>query len=269
MASEKVVEMEPEEGNNNNGSNRSLSKFFWNGGSVYDAWFSRASNQIEGVKHSGPVSMVLYFTGATNILYTFGGHAVTVEIMHAMWKPQKFKLLYLIVTVYVLTLTLPSATAVYWAFGGMLLNHSNAFALLPRSGFRDTAVILMLIHQVVVERPPSFIGGWAGLYSMNIFVCYVTGVHYLLLLLPETAAAVLVLSVVVANETAAAVHKIKLLLLPYTVLNQREEQTELLLLPENIAVATEVLKFDSNKPSRFDGLNPQGSGVCSGTRMPC
>jgi auxin influx carrier (AUX1 LAX family) len=34
--------------------------------------------QVEGATHSGPAKMVLYFTGATNILYTFGGHAVTV-----------------------------------------------------------------------------------------------------------------------------------------------------------------------------------------------
>ena len=34
--------------------------------------------QVEGVTHSGPTQLVLYFTGATNILYTFGGHAVTV-----------------------------------------------------------------------------------------------------------------------------------------------------------------------------------------------
>lgn len=34
--------------------------------------------KVEEVKHSGPSTMVLYFTGATNILYTFGGHAVTV-----------------------------------------------------------------------------------------------------------------------------------------------------------------------------------------------
>lgn len=70
------------------------------------------------------------------------------EIMHAMWKPQKFKAIYLFATLYVLTLTLPSASAVYWAFGDMLLNHSNAFSLLPHSPFRDMAVILMLIHQV-------------------------------------------------------------------------------------------------------------------------
>lgn len=69
------------------------------------------------------------------------------EIMHAMWKPQKFKAIYLLATLYVLTLTLPSASAVYWAFGDMLLNHSNAFALFPKSPFRDMAVVLMLIHQ--------------------------------------------------------------------------------------------------------------------------
>ncbi|KAL6010742.1 Auxin transporter-like protein 3 [Asimina triloba] len=226
----------------------------------YTAWYLTIAallhGQAEGVKHSGPTKMVLYFTGATNILYTFGGHAVTVEIMHAMWKPQKFKLLYLIATLYVLTLTLPSAISVYWAFGDMLLSHSNAFSLLPRSRFRDVAIIVMLIHQFItfgfactplyfvwekfiglhetrsifkralarlpvvipiwflaiifpffgpinstvgsllvsftvyiipalahmvtfsspsarenaVERPPSFLGGWAGMYSMNIFV---------------------------------------------------------------------------------------------------
>ncbi|KAL6984440.1 Auxin transporter-like protein 3 [Sarracenia purpurea var. burkii] len=176
--------------------------------------------------------------------------------MHAMWKPQKFKLIYLMATVYVLTLTLPSASAVYWAFGDMLLKHANAISLLPRTAFRNIAVILMLIHQFItfgfactplyfvwekfigmhdtkslckralarlpvvipiwflaiifpffgpinstvgsllvtftvyiipalahmktfasaparenaVERPPSFLGGWTGLYCVNIFV---------------------------------------------------------------------------------------------------
>ena len=68
--------------------------------------------------------------------------------MHAMWKPRKFKAVYLMATLYVLTLTLPSAISVYWAFGDQLLDHSNAFSLIPKSGFRDFAVVLMLIHQV-------------------------------------------------------------------------------------------------------------------------
>ncbi|KAJ6865228.1 AUX1-like protein [Populus alba x Populus x berolinensis] len=123
------------------------------GMTTYTAWYMAIAalihGQVGGVTHSAPTKLVLYFTGATNILYTFGGHAVTVEIMHAMWKPQKFKYIYLMATLYVFTLTIPSATAVYWAFGDELLNHSNAFALLPKNGFRDAAVILMLIHQFI------------------------------------------------------------------------------------------------------------------------
>ncbi|XVF65746.1 hypothetical protein PTKIN_Ptkin09bG0274700 [Pterospermum kingtungense] len=124
------------------------------GMTTYTAWYltiaALVHGQVEGVTHRGPTNMVLYFTGATNILYIFGGHAVTVEIMHAMWKPQKFKYVYLLATLYVFTLTIPSAASVYWAFGDQLLSHSNAFSLLPRSAWRDVAVILMLIHQFLV-----------------------------------------------------------------------------------------------------------------------
>lgn len=74
--------------------------------------------------------------------------------MHAMWKPQKFKYIYLLATLYVFTLTLPSSAAVYWAFGDELLNHSNAFSLLPKTRWRDAAVILMLIHQVKLPFYP-------------------------------------------------------------------------------------------------------------------
>ncbi len=75
------------------------------------------------------------------------------EIMHAMWKPVKFKYVYIFATLYVFTLTIPSAIAVYWAFGDLLLEHSNALSLLPRSGARDLAVVLMLIHQVLTVSP--------------------------------------------------------------------------------------------------------------------
>ncbi|GFY83747.1 like AUXIN RESISTANT 1 [Actinidia rufa] len=126
------------------------------GMTTYTAWYMTIAalihGQVDNVEHSAPTKLVLYFTGATNILYTFGGHAVTVEIMHAMWKPRKFKYIYLIATLYVFTLTLPSASAVYWAFGDQLLNHSNAFSLLPKTRWRDAAVILMLIHQSMCLR---------------------------------------------------------------------------------------------------------------------
>nr|PNR47751.1 hypothetical protein PHYPA_012224 [Physcomitrium patens] len=120
---------------------------------TYTAWYMTIASiiygQTSGVTHNGPVSRVLYFTGATNILYTFGSHAVTVEIMHAMYKPSKFKYVFLLATLYVFTLTIPSAVAVYWAFGDTLLTHANALSLLPRSAARDVAVVLMLIHQFI------------------------------------------------------------------------------------------------------------------------
>ncbi|EFJ18760.1 hypothetical protein SELMODRAFT_112710 [Selaginella moellendorffii] len=123
------------------------------GMTTYTAWYMTITALVHGkdpgVKHSAPNNLVQYFTGATNILYTFGGHAVTVEIMHAMWKPSKFKSVYLFSTLYVLTLTIPSATAVYWAFGDELLHNGNALALLPKNVFRDLAVVLMLLHQFI------------------------------------------------------------------------------------------------------------------------
>jgi auxin influx carrier (AUX1 LAX family) len=49
---------------------------------TYTAWYMAIAALIHGqvgvVTHSAPTKLVLYFTGATNILYTFGGHAVTV-----------------------------------------------------------------------------------------------------------------------------------------------------------------------------------------------
>ncbi|XP_022992900.1 auxin transporter-like protein 1 isoform X1 [Cucurbita maxima] len=133
--------------------NYRIASFLGLGMTTYNAWYLTIAallhGQVEGVKHSGPTKMVLYFTGATNILYTFGGHAISVEIMDAMWKPRKFKTIYFTATLYVFTLTIPSAAAVYWAFGDQLLTHSNAFSLLPVSGWRTAAVILMLIHQFV------------------------------------------------------------------------------------------------------------------------
>ncbi|RVW17778.1 Auxin transporter-like protein 3 [Vitis vinifera] len=114
---------------------------------TYTSWYltiaSFIHGQVEGVKHSGPTKMVLYFTGATNILYTFGGdNACNVEAPKVQANILDSN-----------SLCADPNTAVSFrcllGFWDMLLNHSNAFSLLPRSGYRDTAVILMLIHQFI------------------------------------------------------------------------------------------------------------------------
>lgn len=71
------------------------------------------------------------------------------EIMHAMWKPAKYKYVYVACSLYVLFITIPHSYALYWAYGDKLLTHNNALGLLPTSNARDTALIFMIIHQVI------------------------------------------------------------------------------------------------------------------------
>lgn len=120
---------------------------------TYTAWFmfiaSLVYGQVEDAKHSGPEHLETFFTGTTNILFAFGGHAITVEIMHAMWKPRSYKYVYVAAVLYVLTITLPHSLTVYWAFGDKLLTHSNAFSIFPKSIARDIGLVFMIIHQAI------------------------------------------------------------------------------------------------------------------------
>jgi auxin influx carrier (AUX1 LAX family) len=70
------------------------------------------------------------------------------EIMHAMWKPAKYKYVYIACCFYVFSITIPHSLAIYWAFGDELLHKNNAFAVLPSSNARSTAIIFMIMHQV-------------------------------------------------------------------------------------------------------------------------
>lgn len=120
---------------------------------TYTAWYMVIAGllhgQIENVKHSAPVSMEQFFTGTTNILFAFGGHAITIEIMHAMWTPKSYKYVYLATVGYVMTITMPHCIILYWAFGDELLTHSNAFSVLPASTFRSIGLGFMIAHQAI------------------------------------------------------------------------------------------------------------------------
>lgn len=70
------------------------------------------------------------------------------EIMEGMQFPRRFKYIYVLVVCYTLSLTLPSAISVYWAFGDTLLSNSNAIAVLPRSSWRTLALTAITVHQV-------------------------------------------------------------------------------------------------------------------------
>nr|PNR32111.1 hypothetical protein PHYPA_026236 [Physcomitrium patens] len=94
---------------------------------TYTSWYMLSSAIIRGrspgVTYSAPINMQSFFIGTTNILFGTGGHAVTIEIMHAMWRPVKYKYVYL------------------------LLHENNALALLPDTSASDTALIFMIVHQ--------------------------------------------------------------------------------------------------------------------------
>lgn len=73
--------------------------------------------------------------------------------MHAMWKPIRYKYVYVACTLYVLLITVPHSYALYWAYGDELLHENNALGLLPSSNARSTALVFMIIHQVNYTLP--------------------------------------------------------------------------------------------------------------------
>jgi len=87
------------------------------------------------------------------------------EIMHAMWKPARFKYVYVACSIYVLFITIPHSYALYWAYGDTLLTHSNALGILPKSNARDTALIFMIIHQVI--------NVWMSLQNLFVFELFI------------------------------------------------------------------------------------------------
>jgi len=103
------------------------------------------------------------------------------EILESMRRPSKFKFVYVFVCFYTLCVTIPSAVAVYWAYGDVLLTRSNAFAVLPPSGWRTVAIASMVVHQVWIpllthdyrygsRRFWSF--GLVGVKQLNWSQCY-------------------------------------------------------------------------------------------------
>lgn len=72
-----------------------------------------------------------------------------------MKRPASYKWVCIAVTVYALLVTVPSAIAVYWSAGDILLVRSNAFAVLPPSGWRTMAVASLVIHQVRCANSPA------------------------------------------------------------------------------------------------------------------
>ncbi|XP_024543525.1 auxin transporter-like protein 3 isoform X1 [Selaginella moellendorffii] len=113
---------------------------------LYMAFASFAIHQDDDVRHTAPHSIRSYFNGFASTII-FGAHAIPVELMDAMWQPSKYKLTSLYSDLFMTPVVLFSIISVYWAFGDNV--QYNVFSLLPRTKFRDAAVVLMLLHQLI------------------------------------------------------------------------------------------------------------------------
>ncbi|KAL2937140.1 Auxin transporter-like protein 2 [Bienertia sinuspersici] len=155
---------------------------------TYTAWYltiaSILHGQVEGVKHSGPTKLVLYFTGATNILYTFGGHAfITFGFactpLYFVWEKaiglhdckslckRAAARLPVVIPIWFLAIIFPFFGPINSAVGSLLVSFTVYIipALAHMFTFRSAAA-----RENAVEQPPKFVGRWAGTFAFNIFV---------------------------------------------------------------------------------------------------
>ncbi|KAG0629728.1 hypothetical protein M758_1G125400 [Ceratodon purpureus] len=117
--------------------------------SIYLLVAALSYGQRPGVKHTGANDMVEFFSGVGNILGAYGGHGITIEILETMKRPSAYKYVNLAVFFYALLVTIPSSVAVYWSAGDILLKQSNAFAVLPSSGWQTLAIATIIAHQAM------------------------------------------------------------------------------------------------------------------------
>ncbi|THG04250.1 hypothetical protein TEA_026580 [Camellia sinensis var. sinensis] len=157
---------------------------------TWTAWYltiaSLLHGQVEGVKHSGPSKLVLYFTGATNILYTFGGHAVTFITFGFACTPLYFvwekaigmhdcksmckraaARLPVVIPIWFLAIVFPFFGPINSTVGSLLVSFTVYIipALAHMITFKSAAA-----RENAVEQPPKYLGRWVGAYTINVFV---------------------------------------------------------------------------------------------------
>mmetsp|Transcript_35419 Transcript_35419/g.92973 ORF Transcript_35419/g.92973 Transcript_35419/m.92973 type:complete len:455 (+) Transcript_35419:102-1466(+) len=117
---------------------------------IYLFWQALANGQVDDVDLGGPQSATDFFEGSSDVIFTFSGHAMLIEVMFTMDEPAKFGRAFTFQWVYVMiVLTLPHSIAVWWAFGAETLAQHNAIALMPESAARTLAAMMMVLHELV------------------------------------------------------------------------------------------------------------------------
>ncbi|PPD86241.1 hypothetical protein GOBAR_DD16828 [Gossypium barbadense] len=157
---------------------------------TYTAWYltiaSLLHGQVEGVQHAGPTKLVLYFTGATNILYTFGGHAVTFITFGFACTPLYFVWekaigmheckslckraavrLPVVIPIWFLAIIFPFFGPINSTVGSLLVSFTVYIipALAHIFTFRSATA-----RENAVDQPPKYFGRWLGTFTINVFI---------------------------------------------------------------------------------------------------
>lgn len=122
-------------------------------GTAYTAiyiWITTASHGFTNSNWTaGPTSLKSFFLGLNVMLSALGGHGMSFEIMDSMWKPSKYPKVYPFSTLFTYMVTVPHSVMVVIAYGAANATKDNVYGVLPDNGWRDSSIVLMLIHQCV------------------------------------------------------------------------------------------------------------------------
>jgi auxin influx carrier (AUX1 LAX family) len=123
-------------------------------GTTYTSWYMMAESWRKGLTLSAaalpPPSRDAFFQGFSNIVFTFGGHCMLLEVVDSQFKPSRFPRTFGAALAYVTaTLTLPNAAFTFLAFPKEALANGNAFQIFPHGAPRSVGIVLMVAHQLV------------------------------------------------------------------------------------------------------------------------
>lgn len=122
-------------------------------GTTYTAWYIVATAASHGVAPGaasrGPLNIENFYVGASVLFSAFGGHAMALEIMDAMYKPEKYARAYFWSYLYIFSLTMPHSISVQLAYPTASLKNGNVLGVLPLNNYKRAAIVLMLMHQMV------------------------------------------------------------------------------------------------------------------------
>jgi auxin influx carrier (AUX1 LAX family) len=120
---------------------------------TYTAWYMTITSIVDGpvpnVDYTGPTTIQDFFTCFSAMVFMFGTHSAVIEKADVMNEPSRYDVAYVYSILYVYTMTLPNAITGYYRFGSEAATQENAFYLFDDTVYREIAVVLLCVHEVV------------------------------------------------------------------------------------------------------------------------